>query len=38
MLRHLAAEGIDLMANGIYSSYIVDEIQSAGLSKRRGCR
>jgi hypothetical protein len=38
MLRHLAAEGIDLMANGIYSSYIVDEIQSAGLRKRRCCR
>jgi hypothetical protein len=35
MLRHLAAEGVDLKANGIYSSYIVDDIQSAGLSKRR---
>jgi hypothetical protein len=35
MLRHLAAEGVDLTANGIYSSYIVDEIQSAGLSNRR---
>jgi hypothetical protein len=35
MLRHLAAEGVDLTANGIYSSYIVEEIQSAGLSKRR---
>jgi hypothetical protein len=34
MLRHLAAEGVDLTANGIYSSYIVDEIQSAGLGKR----
>lgn len=30
MLRRLAAEGVDLAANGIYSSYIVDEIQSAG--------
>jgi len=38
MLRHLAAEGVDLRANGIYSSYIVDEIQSAGLSKRRCSR
>jgi hypothetical protein len=35
MLRHLAAEGIDLTANGIYSSYIVDKIQSAGLSEPR---
>ena len=35
MLRHLAAEGVDLTANGIYSSYIVGDIQSAGLSKRR---
>ena len=35
MPRHLAAEGVDLTANGIYSSYIVDEVQSAGLSKRR---
>jgi len=35
MLRHLAAEGVDLTANGIYSSYIVEEIQSAGLDKRR---
>jgi len=38
MLRQLAAEGIDLTANGIYSSYVVDEIQSAGLSKRRSSR
>ena len=38
MLRHLAAEGVDLTANGIYSSYIVDEIQSAGLRKRRCAR
>ena len=38
MLRHLAAEGVDLTANGIYSSYIVDEIQSAGLSMRRSSR
>ena len=35
MLRHLAAEGVDMTANGIYSSYIIDDIQSAGLSKRR---
>lgn len=35
MLRRLAAEGVDLTANGIYSSYIVAEIQSAGLRKRR---
>jgi hypothetical protein len=34
MLRHLAAEGVDLTANGIYSSYIVDEIQSAVLKRR----
>ena len=35
MLRHLDAEGVELTANGVYSSYIVDEIQSADLSKRR---
>jgi len=35
MLRQLAAEGVELTANGIYSSYIVDEIQSARLSKPR---
>ena len=35
MLRHLAEEGVDVTANGIYSSYIVNEIQSASLSKRR---
>jgi len=37
-LRHLAAESVDLTANGIYSSYIVDEIQSAGLNERRCSR
>jgi len=35
ILRRLAAEGIDLTANGVYSSYIVDKIQSANLSKPR---
>ena len=30
MLRRLAAEGISLSANGIYSAYIVHEIQSKG--------
>jgi hypothetical protein len=35
MLGNLAAKGVDLAANGIYSSYIVAEIQAAGLSKRR---
>ena len=38
MLRHMAAEGVYLTANGIYSSYIVGDIQSAGLSKRRCSR
>lgn len=35
MLQGLAAEGIDLTAKGIYSSYIVDGIQSAGVKQRR---
>ena len=35
MLRYMAAQGAYLTANGIYSSYIVGDIQSAGLSKRR---
>jgi hypothetical protein len=30
MLRRVAAKGINLSANGIYSAYIVHEIQSAG--------
>ncbi len=38
MLRYMAAEGVNLSANGIYSSYIVGDIQSAGLSKRRCSR
>jgi hypothetical protein len=38
MLRQLASEGVDLTANGIYSSYLVDEIQAAGMSKRRCSR
>jgi flavoprotein len=38
MLRHLASAGVDLKANGIYSSYVVDEIQSAGRRERRGSR
>jgi len=38
MLRHLSAEGVDLTANGIYSSYIVDDIQAEGLTKRRYSR
>lgn len=35
MLRQLASEGVALTANGVYSSYIVDGIQSAGLRKPR---
>ena len=38
MLRRLAAEGVDLSARGIYSSFIVNEIQSEGASMRRGLR
>jgi len=34
-LRHLAAKGVDLTADGVYSSYIVDGIQSGGASQRR---
>ena len=38
MLRYMAAQGVYLTANGIYSSYVVGDIQSAGLSKRRCSR
>jgi len=38
MLQLLAENGIDLTANGIYSSYIVDEIQSAHAKERRNSR
>ena len=34
-LRHLAAKGVDLTADGVYSSYVVNGIQSGGVSKRR---
>jgi len=33
-LRHLAAKGVDITADGVYSSYIVDAIQSGSVSKR----
>jgi anti-anti-sigma regulatory factor len=35
MLQHLAAAGVGLMAKGVYSAYIVDEIQSARLNRQR---
>ncbi len=38
MLRNLAAEGVNLSANGIYSAFIVHEIQSEGQRKRRSPR
>jgi hypothetical protein len=38
MLRHLAAAGVHLTAKHIYSSYIVDEIQSTSRKERRGSR
>jgi len=38
MLQNLVAYGVDLRANGIYSSYIVDQIQLAGLKNRRVAR
>lgn len=38
MLQRLAAKGVELSAKGIYSAYIVQEIQSAGLSKRQCSR
>ena len=34
-LRYLAAKGVALTADGVYSSYIVDGIQSGGASQRR---
>ena len=34
MLQRLAAAGVDLTANGVYNSSIVDEIQSAGRKER----
>ena len=35
LLRDLAAKDVELKANGIYSSYIVDEIRSEELNRRR---
>ena len=38
MLRLLVSQGVGLTANGIYSSYIVGEIQSECLKSRRCSR
>jgi hypothetical protein len=38
LLRDLAAKGVGLKASGVYSSYIVDEIQSSHLKKRHSHR
>lgn len=38
MLRHLAVEGVSLSAKGIYSAYIVHEIQSEPTDRRRHAR
>jgi hypothetical protein len=38
MLQRLAAAGVDLTANGIYNSSVVDEIKSAGRKERRCSR
>jgi hypothetical protein len=38
LLRDLAAKGVALKASGVYSSYIVDEIQSGHLDKRHSHR
>ena len=38
LLRQLAAKGVGLTADGIYSSYLVDEIQSADRTKHRFSR
>jgi hypothetical protein len=38
MLRRLAAAGVDLTADGVYSSHVVDEIQSASRKHRRDTR
>jgi hypothetical protein len=34
LLRELVKTGVGLKANGIYSSYVVDEIQSANPNKQ----
>lgn len=38
MLQFLVGKGVDLRANGLYSSYVVGEIQSAGLKESRHSR
>jgi len=38
LLRQLAEKGVGLKASGVYSSYIVDEIQSADLARRQAQR
>jgi len=38
LLRQLAEKAVGLKASGIYSSYIVDKIQSAHLAKRQSQR
>ncbi len=36
MLRHLAAQGVGLSANGMYTTYIIAEIQAANCRGRHG--
>ena len=38
MLRRMAARRVEMKANGIYSSYIVDEIQADGQRRLNGAR
>jgi hypothetical protein len=38
LLRDLAAKGVGLRASGLYNSYIVGEIHSAGMEKRHSSR
>ena len=38
LLRDLAAKGAVLKASGLYNSYVVGEIQSAGMEKRHSSR
>ena len=38
MLQYLAGKGVEMKAKGIYSAYIVDEIQAAGVRERRNPR
>lgn len=38
LLSRLAARGVHLIGRGLYTSFVVESVRSAGLRRRRGAR